>query len=203
MPHEVVVVSGRTAELPCPVEASPQPTVTWLHTATSRGVPTVDGGRLSLAEGSSKLIISNVSDADAGNYSCLATNPAGNTTLVVTLLVLGEYSNDYSCYCATDFSFFQIYSGRFFNKLLTAQRLKLLRQIVLTAIMIRGFLFSVPPWFPDGNEVVVESAVGSDIVTQMNCTAEGSPKPTISWLKGPQLLSSSATPYLVMSVCCR
>ncbi|KAK3876548.1 hypothetical protein Pcinc_018676 [Petrolisthes cinctipes] len=80
---ERAVVVNRPVTLSCLITADPPPSFTWLKDGEplSSFTWTLDSTRRHLSLG-------RVKPEDAGNYTCVATNPAGTTTLTTTLSVL-------------------------------------------------------------------------------------------------------------------
>jgi len=72
--------------LNCLVSGDPEPTISWLK----NGTQLTSGTKYMILENGS-LWIENVADSDAGDYSCLATNEAGNDTAPTTLIVYGKF----------------------------------------------------------------------------------------------------------------
>ncbi|XP_063600047.1 hemicentin-1-like [Penaeus indicus] len=82
---EKSVVLNRPVTITCFIVADPPPTITWLKdghalSALHSGVSVDNHGR--------QVSITRARGADAGNYTCLATNAAGTTTLTTLLTVL-------------------------------------------------------------------------------------------------------------------
>uniref|UniRef100_UPI0035900F1F hemicentin-1 n=1 Tax=Myxine glutinosa TaxID=7769 RepID=UPI0035900F1F len=74
------VQAGVEVVLQCPMTGEPPPHVTW----TKRGLPVVPGPHFQISFNGS-LTILNVSNEDAGEYKCVATNDAGVAQRMVTL----------------------------------------------------------------------------------------------------------------------
>ncbi|GMT05475.1 hypothetical protein PENTCL1PPCAC_27649, partial [Pristionchus entomophagus] len=78
IPSEVAEVADRTVTLACPVYGKPQPTVTWLKS----GRP-LDGDERSehvkTSANGQKLYLLKLSKEDAGSYTCVAKNAAGES----------------------------------------------------------------------------------------------------------------------------
>ncbi|GMT31155.1 hypothetical protein PFISCL1PPCAC_22452 [Pristionchus fissidentatus] len=76
IPSEVSEVADRTVTLACPVYGKPQPTVTWLKS----GRP-LDGDEqhVKTSANGQKLYLLKLSKEDAGSYTCVAKNPAGES----------------------------------------------------------------------------------------------------------------------------
>ncbi|XP_013383947.1 hemicentin-1 isoform X1 [Lingula anatina] len=86
---KVAVDMNQTASLVCQSQAYPAVTFRWIRA----GQPITADGRRSFSESSgaglqtSTLTITRVSQGDLGNYSCIATNPVGETTVNIDLTV--------------------------------------------------------------------------------------------------------------------
>ena len=87
-PEDVEVQLGETAMFRCRVAGDPQPSVKWMR--DSNEVPIDSDDRYAVRDDGS-LVISDVTENDAGDYECVAHNDMGETksrsarTLVVTL----------------------------------------------------------------------------------------------------------------------
>ncbi|XP_071541356.1 cell adhesion molecule Dscam2-like [Panulirus ornatus] len=79
--RRVVVQVGSKVTLPCVAQGHPPPTYTWY-----RGSTPVPGGSGAWAVGGS-LVLGRVSSSDAGQYTCVANNTAGETRFSAHLLV--------------------------------------------------------------------------------------------------------------------
>ena len=73
-PADVIAALGRQATLQCGVSGSPAPSVAWYK--EGEGAVVVEGGIT--VSGSGELRISSVSQSDAGNYYCIASNVIGS-----------------------------------------------------------------------------------------------------------------------------
>uniref|UniRef100_A0A4W4GTQ5 Ig-like domain-containing protein n=1 Tax=Electrophorus electricus TaxID=8005 RepID=A0A4W4GTQ5_ELEEL len=78
--------STRTAVLPCDVEGSPPPSLTWLKDSQ----PLVSSSLLMYVQGGRMLRLGAVRTEDAGTYTCRAKNPAGTAHSHYTLSILGK-----------------------------------------------------------------------------------------------------------------
>ncbi|XP_030636462.1 leucine-rich repeat and immunoglobulin-like domain-containing nogo receptor-interacting protein 2 [Chanos chanos] len=81
----VSVEEGQSARLQCSAEGTPRPTVSWV-TPRRRHLTTKHHGRVTVHNNGS-LDIKVVEVQDAGVYMCVASNTAGNDTLMVSLAV--------------------------------------------------------------------------------------------------------------------
>ncbi|KAL3854884.1 hypothetical protein ACJMK2_014120 [Sinanodonta woodiana] len=84
-PHDIVLPAGAEAVFECTVAGTPFPNVAW----SKNGEPVYSGSRIKLQSSLEvhKLIISNVSYSDEGNYTCTLSSPAGTKTCTVTLTI--------------------------------------------------------------------------------------------------------------------
>ena len=83
---------GRNRLLNCVVSGDPNPTVSWYR----NGTQLASGTKYMILENSS-LWIGNVAESDAGDYSCVAVNEAGNDTATTSLIVYGKLN----CFVST------------------------------------------------------------------------------------------------------
>lgn len=83
---EVSVVLGFSTQLPCDVEGSPTPSITWLKD----NQPIVSGPRLTYTRGGQALRLGSAQGDSTGLYTCRATNPAGTAVKHYSLSVLGK-----------------------------------------------------------------------------------------------------------------
>ena len=80
-----IATRGRNGILSCVISGDPEPTISWLRNETQ-----LNSGTKYLILENGSLWIGNIADSDAGDYSCLATNQAGNDTAVTTLIVYSK-----------------------------------------------------------------------------------------------------------------
>lgn len=83
---EVSVVLGFPTVLPCDVEGSPSPSITWLKD----NQPIVSSAQLTYTRGGQALRLGSAQGDSAGLYTCRATNPAGTALKHYSLSVLGK-----------------------------------------------------------------------------------------------------------------
>ncbi|XP_053098888.1 hemicentin-1 isoform X3 [Hemicordylus capensis] len=75
MPSEVNVILGEDVQLSCKASGIPTPVIQWLK--DGKPISSDESQRISLTSDSSLLNISGALTSDAGKYTCVATNPAG------------------------------------------------------------------------------------------------------------------------------
>lgn len=89
---EVSVVLGFSTQLPCDVDGSPTPSITWLKD----NQPIVSGPRLTYTRGGQALRLGSAQGDSTGLYTCRATNPAGTAVKHYSLSVLGKMPPNHS-----------------------------------------------------------------------------------------------------------
>lgn len=82
----VTVVQGSLVTLTCEARGVPPPTLTWMKD----GQPLSLHRNLLLDGQETRLQLPDVAPADAGLYSCVASNQAGSSTKSFNLTVLGN-----------------------------------------------------------------------------------------------------------------
>lgn len=82
----VTILEGRNLLLRCPAEGLPQPSTSWLF----NGIPVVVSDTLQFDQGTGELKIIEMSQEDVGEYSCVATNIAGEAVETSYATVIGE-----------------------------------------------------------------------------------------------------------------
>ncbi|KAK2090513.1 Immunoglobulin super member 10 [Saguinus oedipus] len=85
---EITVHSGSTVELKCRAEGRPSPTITWILANQTVVLESSQGSRQALVTGDGTLVIHNLSIYDRGFYKCVASNPAGQDSLLVKIQVI-------------------------------------------------------------------------------------------------------------------
>lgn len=80
--RKVLVAAGTQARLRCIADGIPAPVITWYR--SDRMLQTAYNVEVTKA---GELLIDNVQNLDAGNYKCVATNPAGTDSATVSLEV--------------------------------------------------------------------------------------------------------------------
>ena len=83
----VTILEGRNLLLRCPVEGVPTPSTRWLFD----GVPVQVSDTLQIDDDTGDLKIIEMTQDDVGEYSCVATNIAGETVEVSYTTVIGEF----------------------------------------------------------------------------------------------------------------
>ncbi len=83
---EVSVVLGFPTVLPCDVEGSPTPSITWLK----NNQPIVSSPQLTYTRSGQALRLGSAQGDSSGLYTCRATNPAGTAVKHYSLSVLGK-----------------------------------------------------------------------------------------------------------------
>ena len=83
----VTILEGRNLLLRCPVEGVPTPSTRWLFD----GSPVQVSDTLQIDEDTGNLTIIEMTQDDVGEYSCVATNIAGETVEVSYTTVIGEF----------------------------------------------------------------------------------------------------------------
>ena len=88
-PVDMATPAGAKAVFMCGTKGDPMPTVTWYHLGDALGTGnfTGDGGRIWVDKDNSLTFNSTVV-ADAGKYTCNATNSLGSKTASAQLVVL-------------------------------------------------------------------------------------------------------------------
>ncbi|KAM8770512.1 immunoglobulin superfamily member 10 [Rhynchonycteris naso] len=85
---EITIHSGSTAELRCTADGRPRPVVSWVlanQTVVSESLP---GSGQALVTADGTLVIRNLTVYDRGFYKCVASNSAGQDSLLVRLQVI-------------------------------------------------------------------------------------------------------------------
>ena len=80
------VIKDHTAIINCPVSSVPFPDIIW----TKEGQEVVEDETTQIINDGLQLRVSYAEESDAGQYSCLASNPAGEVQLDFDLTVLGR-----------------------------------------------------------------------------------------------------------------
>lgn len=134
----------------------PTPEISW--SKVSGDLP---AKRTSFLHYQKTLRIVNVSEADAGEYRCLARNPLGSVHHTIHVMVKGV-SLDQST----------LFSQRFLP-------LPLINDVFLTLWPSAALLFPAAPyWIRGPSRNLVLAPAESGVLT---CRASGTPKPSITW----------------------
>jgi hypothetical protein len=82
----IEIITGKNVSLSCVlIQGNPKPIVHWLH----KGHVISDGNHY-IKDGPGKVLIINIQKQHEGDYTCVATNVAGNSTSVVSVNVQGK-----------------------------------------------------------------------------------------------------------------
>ncbi|XP_053455340.1 immunoglobulin superfamily member 10 [Nycticebus coucang] len=85
---EITVHSGSTVELKCRAEGRPSPTIAWILANQTVVSESSQGNGQALVTSDGTLVIHNLSIYDRGFYKCVASNPAGQDSLLVKIQVV-------------------------------------------------------------------------------------------------------------------
>ncbi|XP_074837227.1 leucine-rich repeat and immunoglobulin-like domain-containing nogo receptor-interacting protein 4 [Carettochelys insculpta] len=129
-PRQVSVEEGGKATLSCKGEGDPHPTIYWVSPHNIRLDSRHKGRMRVLADGT--LVIDYALVQDSGAYQCVASNVAGNDTLMVHLRV----SNPYAQFSNDSFPFF---NSSIFNSS-EAFQTPLINVGTLVGVLAMGFL---------------------------------------------------------------
>uniref|UniRef100_A0A8C6RZD4 Immunoglobulin superfamily member 10 n=1 Tax=Nannospalax galili TaxID=1026970 RepID=A0A8C6RZD4_NANGA len=86
--NEITVHSGSTVELKCRVEGKPSPTISWILANQTVVSETSERKGTVLLRPDGTLVIHDLSIYDRGFYKCIASNPAGQDSLLVKVQVI-------------------------------------------------------------------------------------------------------------------
>jgi len=84
----VTILEGRNLQIRCPVEGLPTPSIRWFFD----GIPVQVSDTLQIDDDTGDLKIIEMTQDDVGEYSCVATNIAGETVEVTYTTVIGEFN---------------------------------------------------------------------------------------------------------------
>ena len=113
------VVENNTISLNCQVTSNPMPTFIWYKNEIEINRSTY----ISMSSHSSRIMLHNVSTADAGNYTCFSQNILGNTTanpIIITIyskfvnmyaVKLTNYTESNNFLIISCFNIFHLYKG--------------------------------------------------------------------------------------------
>ncbi|XP_029795892.1 immunoglobulin superfamily member 10 [Suricata suricatta] len=85
---EITIHSGNSVELKCRAEGRPNPTITWILANQTVVSESSKGNRQALVASDGTLVIYNLSIYDRGFYKCIASNSAGQDSLLVKIQVI-------------------------------------------------------------------------------------------------------------------
>ncbi|XP_008049462.1 immunoglobulin superfamily member 10 isoform X1 [Carlito syrichta] len=85
---EITVHSGSTVELKCRAEGRPNPTISWILANQTVVSESSQGNGQALVTHDGTLVIHHLSIYDRGFYRCVASNPAGQDSLLVKIQVI-------------------------------------------------------------------------------------------------------------------
>ncbi|XP_058406905.1 immunoglobulin superfamily member 10 [Diceros bicornis minor] len=85
---EITVHSGSTVELKCRAEGRPSPIISWVLANQTVVSESSEGNRQALVTSDGTLVIHNLSIYDRGFYKCMASNSAGQDSLLVKIQVI-------------------------------------------------------------------------------------------------------------------
>ncbi|XP_032708404.1 immunoglobulin superfamily member 10 [Lontra canadensis] len=86
--REITVHSGSTVELKCRAEGRPSPTISWVLANQTVVSESSEGNGQALVTSDGTLVIHNLSIYDRGFYRCMASNSAGQDSLLVKIQVI-------------------------------------------------------------------------------------------------------------------
>ncbi|XP_036917694.1 immunoglobulin superfamily member 10 [Sturnira hondurensis] len=86
--RELTVHSGSTVELQCRAEGRPRPTISWILANQTEVAESSKGNRQALVTADGTLVIHNLSVYDRGFYKCMASNSAGQDSVLVKIQVI-------------------------------------------------------------------------------------------------------------------
>ncbi|XP_016057226.1 PREDICTED: immunoglobulin superfamily member 10 [Miniopterus natalensis] len=85
---EITAHSGSTVELPCRAEGRPAPTISWALANLTVVSESSEGNGRALVTSDGTLVLHSVSVYDRGFYKCMASNSAGQDSLLVKVQVI-------------------------------------------------------------------------------------------------------------------
>lgn len=163
---------GFPTVLPCDVEGSPTPSITWLKD----NQPIVSSPQSTYTRGGQALRLGSAQGDSTGLYTCRATNPAGTAIKHYSLSVLGK-------------------------RLLCDLHVKVAETELLMKHLFFSPLSSVPPQI-EGDPMSLtfggkEEKVRINGTLTLSCLTKGFPEPKVNWFKDGQVsLSSQALHFL-------
>ena len=80
------MLEGKDIEFRCPAEGVPKPTISWYF----NGKPMVPSDTVKIDPVTGSLTIIEITKEEHGSYRCVATNPAGQDTMVSFTLIVSK-----------------------------------------------------------------------------------------------------------------
>ncbi|XP_028851746.1 hemicentin-1 isoform X2 [Denticeps clupeoides] len=175
-PLKISAEVGSEVILPCEVQGSPTPVVTWSR--NGHPIPPVTAWFTVLPSGALK--ITDVRLIDSKLYTCLAANPAGNVSITYNLQ--GEPRPELTWFhdghVVGHESSFKIQAAAYTDRgTYSCVAQNNAGQDTLETILE----VLEAPYFEDPGEIVMERVVNSKVV--IPCHAKGSPQPKVRWFK--------------------
>ncbi|XP_077477731.1 fibroblast growth factor receptor-like 1 [Stigmatopora argus] len=158
--HRQTVRLGGAIKLPCPVEGDPPPLVMWTKDGRN-----IHSGWIRFRILRMGLKVKEVEADDTGTYICKATNGFGSVNINYTLIVIDDSSSDRTRPAVFD----EVHSAHGSD--------------VLAEKFVRP-RFTQPAKM---RKRVIARPVGSSV--RLKCTASGTPRPDIVWLKDDRPLT--------------
>uniref|UniRef100_A0A8C6YIL3 Hemicentin 1 n=1 Tax=Nothoprocta perdicaria TaxID=30464 RepID=A0A8C6YIL3_NOTPE len=178
------VVAGDSVTLECKAEGNPAPLLTWLKD----GVPVRASDSLRVRAGGKRLELLNASEADTGQYVCVATSIAGEQerkyeveVLVSPIVEGGGELSDYIVILHSLLELDCVATG--------IPSPTIILEIVLSDFQIRFLLVCVPPSIKSTG--LLERAIVIYKPVTLQCIANGIPSPSITWLKDGQPVNTA------------
>eukprot|EP00064_Thunnus_orientalis_P015559 superscaffoldBa00002904_g15613 len=158
--HRQTARLGSAIKLPCPVEGDPPPLIMWTKDGRN-----IHSGWIRFRILRMGLKIKEVEADDTGTYICKATNGFGSVNINYTLIVINDSGSDKTGPGAADGTESELGTDGLSEKLVRPR-------------------FTQPAKM---RKRVIARPVGSSV--RLKCTASGTPRPDIVWLKDDQPLS--------------
>uniref|UniRef100_A0A8C3N479 Hemicentin-1 n=1 Tax=Geospiza parvula TaxID=87175 RepID=A0A8C3N479_GEOPR len=199
MPSEVSVLLGENVQLLCNATGVPTPDVQWLK--DGKTVASDDLQRIRVTPDGSTLNISRALTSDTGKYTCVATNPAGEEDRIFNLNVyvpptianskdeaeevtaLLDTSLNIEC-AAAGTPPPQLHWLKNGLPLSVSSQIKLLSagQILRLVFFSFNWLTFLPPSLDNAGGTEEVLVLRGD-TAMLGCVSDGSPVPSVSWLK--------------------
>ncbi|XP_019725857.1 fibroblast growth factor receptor-like 1 [Hippocampus comes] len=158
--HRQTVRLGSAIKLPCPVEGDPPPLIMWTKDGRN-----IHSGWIRFRILRMGLKIKEVEADDTGTYICKATNGFGSVNVNYTLIVIDDSGSDRTRIA--------VFDGAHSEQGADGLTEKLVRPRFTQPAKMRKRVIARP--------------VGSSV--RLKCTASGTPRPDIVWLKDDQPLT--------------